>query len=129
MYSYDRTASAMSANTFKAKVLADYKGDRHVHVSGGPLGRHNSLFINFINLPAGAGRAEAENNRQMFHVEGFDAKDPEAASPTGKVKIEMLMNALPSTYKLRTKTGTPEQICEYLVDFIEKVGKEVAPKV
>lgn len=92
---------------------------------------YSTVYINFINLPSGVGGAgggaEAENNRMMFSVDGFGKEDPHAPPPTGKVKIEMRVSALPREYKLRGKTGTPSQVAKYLADFINKVVKEVEP--
>ena len=94
--------------------------------------RYDTVFVNFINLPKGVGgaggRAEAENNRMAFFIDGFGKETPNSPPPTGKVKIEMRISALPQEYRLRGKTGTPAQIAKYLADFLNKVVKEVEPK-
>ena len=94
--------------------------------------RYDSVFVNFINLPTGkggaGGGAEAENNRMSFTIEGFGKDTPHSPPPTGKVKIEMRVSALPREYKLRGKTGTPAQVAKYLADFLNKVVKEVEPR-
>lgn len=94
--------------------------------------RYDTVFVNFINLPKGVGgaggRAEAENNRMLFSIEGFGKETPHSPPPTGKVKIELRVSALPREYKLRGKTGTPAQVAKYLADFLNKVVKEVEPK-
>ena len=128
-----QAAEAMSAKAFMDSVSSQYKGGRVLRVNGGPLRGTDSVFVNFFNLPGdvlkpGQGGAEAENNRMMFIISGFDPKDANAPSPSGKVKIELSISALPRDYKLRAKTGTPEAIAKYLVDFLTKVTKEVEPK-
>lgn len=94
--------------------------------------RYDTVFVHFYNLPKGVGRAgggaEAENNRMMFKVEGFGKETPHSPPPTGKVKIEMMVSALPREYRLRGKTGTPAQVAKYLADFLNKVVKEVEPR-
>jgi hypothetical protein len=93
--------------------------------------RYDTVYINFYNLPKGYGRAgggaEAENNRMLFRVEGFGKETPHSPPPTGKVKIELSVSALPREYRLRGKTGTPAQVAKYLADFLNKVVKEVKP--
>jgi hypothetical protein len=89
------------------------------------------MFVNLINLPPGVGGAgggaEAENNRAMFTIAGWDPEDPDAPAPTGKVKVDTSVNVFHRTHKLRAKTGSPAAICKYLADFINKVAKEVPP--
>lgn len=101
---------------------------RQVKIRAEDMSRDDSVYVNFINLPSGVGGAgggaEAENNRMSFWVHGFP-KD--GAASKGTVKVEMSNSALPREYKLRGKTGTPEQIAKYLSDFINKVVKEVEP--
>lgn len=95
--------------------------------------RYDTVFVNFINLPTGHGRggggAEAENNRMSFFIEGFGKETPHSPPPTGKVKIEMRVSALPREYRLRGKTGTPAQVAKYLADFLNNVVKSVEPKL
>lgn len=95
----------------------------------------DQMFINFINLPKGEGGhggAEAENNRQMYHIQGFDRKDSD--KPVAKLKIELAVNHLggygPDRGKsnLRGKTGAPAKIAEYLAAHINKMVKEFEPK-
>lgn len=94
--------------------------------------RYDTVFVNFINLPKGiggaGGGAEAENNRMLFSIGGFGRETPHSPPPTGKVKIEMLVSAMPREYRLRGRTGTPAQVAKYLADFLNKVVKEVEPK-
>jgi hypothetical protein len=95
--------------------------------------RYDTVYVNFINLPKGVGGsgggAEAENNRMRFSIEGFGKETPHSPSPTGKVKIEHRTSAMPREYRLRGKTGTPAQVAKYLTDFLNKVVKEVEPKL
>jgi len=111
-------------------------GDRQVRMRGesllgGPAHHYEMVHVNFINLPTGiggaGGGAEAENNRMSFLIEGFHGADPHAPPPRGKVKIEHRVSALPREYKLRGKTGTPQQIARYLADFLNRVAREVPP--
>lgn len=107
--------------------------DRHISISNkSTLGgtSYASVTIHFINLPTrvpGRG-AEAENNRVTLMVEGFGKETPNTPPPTGKVKVKMLVSALPREYNLRAKTGTPSQVAKYVADFLNKVVKEVEPR-
>jgi hypothetical protein len=93
-------------------------------------GGYDDIFINFSNVPKNlAGGAVSENNRAAFWVRGFGKDDPHSPPPTGKVKIEAAVSALPREYSLRAKTGTPAQVAKYLADFLNKVVKEVEPRV
>lgn len=93
--------------------------------------RYDTVYVHFYNLPKGVGGAgggaEAENNRMMFSVDGFGKETPHSPPPTGKVKIEMRVSALPREYRLRGKTGTPAQVAKYLADFLNKIVREVKP--
>jgi hypothetical protein len=92
--------------------------------------RYNTVYVNFINLPRRlVGGAESENNRMSFTVEGFGEETPHNPPPTGKVKIEHRISALPREYRLRGRSGTPAQIAKYLADFLNKVVKEVEPRL
>jgi hypothetical protein len=125
----EHTASgAVSAEEFVKLVNQHFTADRHLVAKVGGLGAFDAIFFNFYNLPKDvvAGGAEAQNNRMMFEVSGFDRKDKQAPAP-GKVKVEMSVSALPREHKLRAKSGTPEIIAKYLADFINKVAKEVPP--
>jgi hypothetical protein len=132
----------MSATEFAADLERRLNvGDRQVRVkvdtSWGPR-KEESVYVNFINLPAGIGAAgggaEAENNRASFWVRGFGpASAPEAA----KVKVEQSNSSLykgagaPSRetrVTMRSKTGTPEQVAKSLADFLNGVVKDVAPR-
>lgn len=90
---------------------------------------YSSVFVNFTNLEKIGDRAEAENNRVMLVVTGFGKEAPDAEPPTGKVKVEMKLSTLPSQYRLRAKSGTPAQIAKYIADFLNKVVKEVEPRL
>lgn len=127
------TASEGGSEDFWAALNRALKLDgRRIMAKDQRLGRSDSIFINFINLPLGigdaGGGAEAENNRMMFTISGFDMNDGHAPPPSGKVKVEMTLSALPREYKLRAKSGPPSQVAKYLADFINKVVAEVEPK-
>lgn len=104
-------------------------GDRQVHARDTG---HQQAFVNYINLPEGVGDAgggaEAENNRMHFEIYSGKGNYYQKTIPPGKVKIEMHVSALPRTYKLRAKTGTPEAIGKYLADFLNMIAREVPPK-
>lgn len=82
----------------------------------------DSVYVNFINLPKGLGNAgggaEAENNRWMFSVKGFDRSGP--------VKVEEMMSPGRMT-RLRAKTDSPEKIAKYLADHLTKISATVEP--
>jgi hypothetical protein len=107
-------------------------GIRSKHTLGGASRYHESVYVNFVNLPKGSGHggggAEAENNRMSFWVHGFHGADPHAPPPRGVVKVEMSNSALPRAYKLRAKTGSPAVVAKYLATFLNKVVQEVEPK-
>lgn len=93
---------------------------RKLVVSGG-VRLDDSIFINFINLPAELEScgAEKENNRMMFSLR------PKA---DGKFQLEHSVNALPREYQLRGKTANMEKLVSYLAQFLRKVIAEVPPK-
>lgn len=124
----------LSANEFMAAVRENVKLDRRVlNMRNKGMGRYDMVFINFYNLPediAGhnlGGGAEAENNRLMVMVTGFDPKNPDAPAPTGKVKVETSVNALDRKYSLRGKTGDPAAVAKYIGAHISKIVVEVQP--
>jgi hypothetical protein len=96
-----------------------------------PPSGSGQLFVNFYNIPRARqgerDRAELENNRMLFTVSGF-GKGPNEPPPSGTVKVEQTASALPREYRLRAKTGTPQQIAHYLADFIMRVNANVPPK-
>lgn len=99
-------------------------------ISAVPPSNTDQLFVNFYNIPKrgeARDRAELENNRMMFVVTGF-GRGSDVPPPSGKVRIEMSVSALPREYRLRAKTGTPEQIASYLATFLNKVSANVPPR-
>ena len=88
---------------------------------------YSTVYINFYNLEKPRDSAHAENNRMLFSVDGFGKEDPHAPPPTGKVKINGVVCALPREYRLRGKSGTPAQIAKYFADHINKIVREVEP--
>jgi hypothetical protein len=90
--------------------------------------KHDHVIITFVNLEGRPVGASAMNNRTQFTVDGFAAQlgqDP----PTGKVKVKQLSGFVgkQAGLKFRAKTGTPEQIVKYLVDYIGQLA-ELEPK-
>jgi hypothetical protein len=133
---------AMTASDFKSELehrlrLEGRQARVQVETSWGPK-REESVYVNFINLPAGVGSAgggaEGENNRASFWVRGFG---PASAPEASKVKVEQATSSLykgagaPSRETrvvMRAKTGTPEQVAKTLADFLNKVVVEVEPR-
>ncbi len=101
---------------------------------GSSIGSYETIFIDFYNLPEAivaerqGGGAEAENNRMLFTVRGFDRANPDAPG-NDKLQVEFLVSAMPREYKLRKKTAAPEVIARYLADFINRVAREVEPRL
>lgn len=128
--SVKKAAVPMDAEGFIAEVKKQARiKDRQLRIGHGALSsiRKNQLFINFINLPQGLGNAgggaEAENNRWMCSVNGFD-KDG-GPPPSGKVKMEIHISyGFP---KMRGKTGTPQQVAKAIAAQLTKIVKEVEP--
>jgi hypothetical protein len=123
-----RVASSITYTEFAALVQSLLKiGNRQFTFKFNPSGQ---VFAAYVNLPKGvggaAGGAEAENNTMRFSVSGF-SKHPDAPSVTGKIKVELRTSALPNEYRMRAKSGTPEQVAKHLADFLNKVAKEVPP--
>ena len=87
------------------------------------------LAINFYNLPSArvkerrGGGAEAENNRMLFMVHGFDE---DSASPVVKVKLEQSGNGIGSSGnwapKMRAKSGEPDKVAAYLANYINEIA-------
>jgi len=99
--------------------------DANVIESSSPGERPDTLYVTFVNLPAGIGNAgggaERMNNRMMFKVNGF-------GMPAGKVRVELMSSSLPRTHRLRARTGAPDAIAKYLGAFLTQVTREVEPK-
>ena len=99
-----------------------------------PRGKQYEMVqVLFTNLPTGVGSAgggaEAMNNRMIFSIEGFGGETPNSPPPTGKVKLEQRVSFLPRANNLRGKTGTPAQVAKYLADYLNKIVKEVEPRL
>lgn len=123
-------ASLLDVGDRQVRIVNEHKlGGKYDPVSGRYLPDVGSVYVNFINIPQGigvaGGGAEAENNRMSFWVRGFDRLDPH--KPAAKVKVEMSNSALPRTFNMRAKTGTPVQVAKYLAAFINKIVREVPP--
>lgn len=128
---------AMTAEEFMALVKseADVR-DRGLRMSFSP--RSGQLFVNYYNLPEDiiarreGGGAEAENNRFMFVVAGFSEGRTGAGQgvpiAATKVKLEHTINSGNHAYRLRGKTGSPEQVARYLAAFLTKIATEVEPR-
>jgi len=91
----------------------------------------SGVFVSFYNLPEArikegrGGGAEAENNRMLFVIRGFDE---DAASPVASVKIAQSINSLGRDVKnLRAKTGDPDKIAMYLARYLNEIAEAVPP--
>jgi uncharacterized Zn finger protein (UPF0148 family) len=135
---HERNADATGGAADFEAMLRRYAsiGDRHLwveheHRLGGPSHYYESVYVNYVNLPTGiggaGGGAEAENNRLLFKIDGFHGADPHAPPPRGKVKVDMLVSALPREYSFRAKTGSPEVIAKYLGAYLTRIATEVPP--
>ena len=126
---YQPNPSGLGGEDFLSALRTQLNiGDRRIIAH--PPRNTGQLFVNFINLPsdvAPGGGAEAENNRMMFGIEGF-GPGPNLPPPTGKVRVEQMVNAISREYRLRARSGTPEKIAGYLAEFINRVAAEVPPK-
>jgi hypothetical protein len=110
------------------KSKLDLKG-RAIRFNTRSLG-YGTVFINFSNVPEEKARGAAfENNRIQLSVDGFGKEDSHSPPPTGKVKVEQSVRSLPREWNLRAKTGTPEAVAKYIADYLNKVVREVEPKI
>jgi len=129
----------MTATAFVELLRSLVPADRMTRVDfqkslGGERGG-GSVYVNFTNLPPGAGRggggAEAENNRASFWIRGFQY-DP--AAPVGKVTVEQSSNVFHRAWlgapgvPFRAKTGSPETIARYLAAYLAKIVATVPPR-
>lgn len=123
-----------SAGFIEAVQAQLHIGDRQITFKNrSTLGgvKYDYAAVNFINLPHGVGGAgggaEAENNRQLFWIEGFGKETPRSPAPTGKISLKQSINNLGREHSLRGKTGTPAQVAKYLADYLNKIAREVEP--
>jgi len=98
-----------------------------------------SVFVTFINLPHArvqekrGGGAEAENNRMLFSVWGFNG-DPRGDVPVEKVQVEQLVNNVGKGVgrsgcpNLKKKTASPDKISAYLATYLNKAAAENQPE-
>jgi hypothetical protein len=98
--------------------------------------RYDTIFIHYFNLPEGigdaGGGAERENNRLMLAVNGFGRGQSEPAP--GKVKVSTSVCHLGDPHEsrklaLRGKTASPEKMVEYVVNYLNKVARDVPPRL
>lgn len=108
--------------------------DRILKIEGDRSGsmRSGQVFVQLYNVPKSENKGtNADNNRWMWVIQGFDRKDPDMKAV--KVKIEESINGAPfserAKWKMRAKSGTPAQIADYLAKHIAKVVAEVEPRL
>ena len=128
----------MSAAQFIQCVRNHLSTDRHIllRYDAGfcPATFRRVVTVNFYNLPSArfnekrGNGAEAENNRQLFMIWGFNET---ADSAVAKVKIEQKINGIGSNGawapNMRAKTASPEKVAIYLAQYINKVAADFAP--
>lgn len=94
--------------------------------------------VTFVNLPYERVRerrgdgAEAENNRQLFFVRGFNS-GPSSSEGVEKVQVEQLVNnvGIPTGARsetLRKKTGSPDKVASYLADYLNRIAASNQPQ-
>jgi len=100
-----------------------------------------SVYVNYYNLPSShaGGGAEAQNNRLMFKIDGFDRVNPDAPAPA--VSLETSVNGIMfgptmedrkkvnQKARLRGKKATPAKIAEYLAQHLNMVASEIPPSL
>lgn len=108
--------------------------DRILKIKGDDSGsmRSGQVFVQLYNVPQSENKGpNADNNRFMWVIEGFDRKNPDVKAV--KVKLEERLNGAPfadrAKYKLRGMSGTPEKVADTLARHIHKVVAEVEPKL
>jgi hypothetical protein len=113
-------------------VYADFKSSRGFTTRPG----QSSVTVQFYNLPESrvrqrrGGGAEAENNRAMFWIHGFDE---DSATPVAKVKVEHSVNSIgrPDHWapKRKGKSGSPDKIATYVAEYINEIAEQFEPNL
>jgi hypothetical protein len=121
----------MSSNEFiNAIEKANLKG-RILRFNKTSLGMSDTIFINFYNVPGGEGKAgggaEAENNRVMIAVSGFDKKDLD--KQVARITVDLRISFFPKARGFRGRTTRPEVGAEFIISFLEGVANEFEPKL
>ena len=107
--------------------------DRVLKIQGDESGsmRSGQVIVSFYNVPKSARGTDADNNRFAWTIQGFDRQSTDVKAI--KVKIEERINSAPfserTNWKLRGKTGTPQQVGEYLAKHIHKLVAELEPRI
>lgn len=95
--------------------------------------KSGQVYVTLYNIPKSENKGtNPDNNRFIFGITGFDRQDLNVKAV--KVKIEQgPMEGAPfaerAKWKLRGKSGTPQQIAEYLAKHIHRVIAEVEPRL
>jgi len=111
-------------------VNASFKSSRGFTTRPG----QSSIAVQFYNLPTPrvqerrGGGAEAENNRMMFWVHGFDE---DSSTPVAKVKVEQSVSSIGQSGrwapKMRSKSGSPDKIAAYVADYVNGIAEQFEP--
>ena len=111
-------------------VYANFKSSRGFTTRPG----QSSVAVQFYNLPESrvrqrrGGGAEAENNRMMFWIHGFDE---DSQIPVAKVKVEQSVNGIESPGRrapnMRSKSGSPDKIAAYVAEYINEIAEQFEP--
>lgn len=88
------------------------------------LGTSDTIFVNFINAPMGVGGADAENNRMMFSINGFNVNTDE---PVERLRCELVVSVYRP--KFRTRTSKAEKLVEDIQEFCLKIENDFPPSL
>lgn len=86
------------------------------------------LIFNFYNVPSdvSVSGADAENNRIMFIVSGFDL---DSNIPAKRLGIKLAVSFLPREKGFRGRTTNAESALKSIQLFLEQVAAENEPKI
>lgn len=97
--------------------------------TGAQIGPHDSVYVTYASVPQGSPEIAALNARSnpMFAIDGdsWTRGEPAPAKVTvrhfrGNIDYSYSDPDRKKTIKFRTKTGTPDDVVEYLTDFFVK---------
>lgn len=125
----------------KSKLSPLVSNDRYVLADSSPsLGYHGrgrgAAQVTFVNLPyervreRRGGGAEAENNRMLFMVRGFNSGEASEGEGVDKVQVEQLVDNVGGREdRLRRKTASPDRIASYVAEYINGAAEAHEPNL
>jgi hypothetical protein len=125
----------------KSKLSPLVTDDRYVLASSSPsLGFHGrgrgTAQVTFVNLPyervreRRGGGAEAENNRMLFMVRGFNSGPASEEEGVEQVQVEQLVNNVsPRSENMRRKTASPDKVASYVAAYINRAAETHEPRL